>query len=615
MKTASPYSTQSPAAGAALFQRIAELARTSRSAPQFLRDALPLISQVFASPYCAVYAHFPSEVLEHDWHTGPGDPALWKPIAAAHVTDTLTQRRPRAQLLAGAGDARRPGVISAPLSYASGTGIGAVAVIVTTTRDEVRHQVALLESLTALLSVSTGLINRTSAGAGAGSTGSALAQAAAAESLEQFAYALTNGLRNKLACQQVALGLVQGAAVRLISISGLDEIKTRSPGVTRIRAAMEECLDAGRPILVGADASADGDRFILHRQWQASTGGAAVASVPLRTNDRIAAIVSIRRGAGDALREASLAQLISVLEPYAAALLLVREARRSVGAHVQETAARQARDLLGPRRWGRKVAAAGVLGLLAWFCFGTLDYTVVARAKVVPAEMRHISMPFDGLLGSAAVVAGDRVERDAELCQIDARDLEVQQAELRAERDIALRDFSAALAEARRVDAQLADARVRLVQAKLRRVERRLAESCVRSPYRGIVVSGDLRTRIGAALPQGEELFRIAPLDALQLEVEIGERDADHVAAGMSGRFVAAARPEEPHSFSLARVSPASERRQDRNVFVAQSALGESAEWLRPGMEGYVRIDAGAQPVWWIALHRVVDFLRVNFWL
>ena len=32
-------------------------------------------------------------------------------------------------------------------------------------------------------------------------------------------------------------------------------------------------------------------------------------------------------------------------------------------------------------------------------------------------------------------------------------------------------------------------------------------------------------------------------------------------------------------------------------------------------MEGVAIIDAGMHPNWWIALHRVIDAARLNFWI
>lgn len=37
-------------------------------------------------------------------------------------------------------------------------------------------------------------------------------------------------------------------------------------------------------------------------------------------------------------------------------------------------------------------------------------------------------------------------------------------------------------------------------------------------------------------------------------------------------------------------------------------------DWIRPGMSGVVKIDAGKRSILWILTHKVVDFLRLYFW-
>jgi multidrug efflux pump subunit AcrA (membrane-fusion protein) len=331
--------------------------------------------------------------------------------------------------------------------------------------------------------------------------------------------------------------------------------------------------------------------------------------------DSVAAVLSLRRSSSDPFTEQAITQITEVVEPYAGALLLVRNAHRNVVRHTAEAVSDFARVLFGKGHWGRKLITAALVLFAGWFCFGRMDYSVTAQATIVPGEMRHITMPFEGIVASTSVKAGDSVDANAMLCRLDARDLEIEKAELQAELEMKEREFDAALAEARRVDAQLAAAERELLLAKLAGVERKLAQCEVRSPYAGVVVAGDLDTLIGAVLPQGEGLFQVAPLTELELEVELQEHQSQQVAEGMSGEFISQARPETSHDLTVDRVHPSSEQREDRNVFVGKSLLNDPGDWLRPGMEGVVRIEAGPRPVWWVTFHRVIDWLRVNFWL
>ena len=55
--------------------------------------------------------------------------------------------------------------------------------------------------------------------------------------------------------------------------------------------------------------------------------------------------------------------------------------------------------------------------------------------------------------------------------------------------------------------------------------------------------------------------------------------------------------------------------RAGHNVYVAEAYITPDAEWMRPGMEGVARIEVGPRRVWWITLHKCIDYLRLNYWL
>lgn len=590
------------------------------SLSDYYRETLATIGDAFSSPYAVLYVRLASEVIEHSRHSGPTAPQFWKPVVDPFLTESLATPKPRARMLTTPDARLSLGVMCVPLANARGQRIGALAVVAPLTPQTAPGQVALLEALAALTGAAA-------PGTGSGASGEVtfggppptqmLAKGAAAESVEEFAFAITNGLRNKLNCDQVALGLVRGAGIRLLSISGLDDIKARSPGVQDIRGAMEECLDAAQPIVINRSGAAERSdaAYVLHRQWHEAGRGAAVASIPLRIEEQVVAVLSVRRSGDDPLTDTTIEQLIKATEPCGRALELVRVARRGVVGHVRDAAVARVAAIIQPGAWGRKLLLIGGLAFAAWLCFGRMEYRVTAHATVAPAEMRHITMPFDGVLQTATVVAGDAVGAGQILGTLDDGALRIEQAELEAQRQLAESEMTAALAEGRSVDAQLALARQKVSQARLASVNRRIDQCVLRSPYSGVVVTGDLSTRIGAVLPQGEELFAVAPLDAFTLEVAVPEHAATDIKPGMRGRFISEARPEDEHEIAVVRVAPSSEHQADRNVFVGKSVLAAPQAWLRPGMEGVARIDAGPRPVWWIALHRVIDAARVHLWL
>lgn len=613
------------------FADITALARRSVSAVQFLSDAMRCMARHFASPYATIYVRYASEVVQDECHLGAGDPRFWKASLQEFLTESLAEPRPRAKLLRARNGDARIAFLSAPVFDPTGPAIGAVALVLAPADEEdVSARLATLEAQARLASFAAeflggaegrdSLSRSGNEGAAASQGHRAIAHAGGCTTLHELAFALVNELGNKLACEQVWLGMVHGRRVRVLAISGLDEVRQQSPGVATVRAAMEECLDARTIIVSHADgewsSEEDAPRFRLHQQWCAAAHGAAVASIPLNNNDNTVAVLGLRRRPDRPLRRAELQEVRTRVEPFAAALLLLRRANRGWLQHGADACKDAIAELLAPGRLARKTAVLITALAAIAFLFGSADYRISVPCTVRPAEIRHITAPYDALLSAVAMVAGDRVKQGDLLCTLDHRELEQEREQLRAELAVLERTRDRAMAEHSPIEAKLAIAQQHLVRTKLDLVERRIEQAALRAPIDGMVVAGDLRKRIGSVVQRGEPLFEVAPLTAWTLELAIPEHAATDVTTALAGEFVSFARPEASRPFHIDRVFGSARVIDGRNVVIAEADLALAGPtWLRPGMEGVARIHVGPRRIWWIVLHRAVDYLRLNFWL
>lgn len=612
------------------FREILACARRATSAHAYLSEALTHIGRAFGSPFASIYARSRSEVIEDETHCGPSDPGFWRPAVQRFLTDSLTEDCPRARVLNARNAALKVSLLSAPLKSSDGAINGAVAVVVRGGAEEASAHLRMLEALVQLTAAAIDTVGAPARRPDTVEQGpnKTLARAAMVSSVEELAFAITNNLRAKLGCEMVALGLASKRHVRVVSISGQDEVKKRSPGVAQLQDAMEECLDLGEPIVCQNDSAWDTETltvgFRLHQQWQRLAGGASVASIPLCADERCVAILSMRRRANEPFKREQIDEVRKLIEPFAPALLLVRDAKRGLLTHASNAVFETAGSFLRPGHLGRKIAGAVAAAALAWFCFGTIDYELTVSAVLTPAHQRHVAAPFDAALASASVVAGDIVREGDVLCEFDQRELNLRRDELRSQLAVLERERLRAMAANQPVEAKLVEANQRLARVQLAIAERRIEQAVLRAPFDGVVITGDLRKQIGAVMAQGAPLFEIAPLDSWTLEMDVPEGVAGELIAGLdaaggarafAGRFAGSARPEAAEPFELTRVRPRVEIKDGRNVFIAEADITPDAEWMRPGMEGVAKINAGPRRVWWVALHRALDQLRMNYWL
>ncbi len=607
------------------YAEIPRLARSTVSRGRYFSQSLQCVVRAFGSPYGAIYVRYGAEVIQDDAHSGPTDPRFWKDSLQQFLTESLTEARPQARLLQAKGGSARVAFLSAPLFDPAGPSIGAMAVVVPLTDEaDWTTRLAALEGVCRVTSLGTELLGGASQGSpnarGGGRTPDRLLiRAAACESAEELAFAITNELRNKLGCEQVILGLAAGHRLRILSTSGLDQVNRRSPGLAVLRSAMEECLDAGAAIVHPRQEDPPDPRFSReypsHKLWHAAAKGDAVASIPLRLGETVAAVLGLRGRSERIFSAEQLEDIRSQTEPLMPAVSLVRRATRGAARHSWESLLQAAKELLTPGRWGRKIVAGLGLAAVFVFFFGCMPYELAVPCVVTPAQVRHLHAPFPGALRAAHAVQGDRVSAGQVLCEFDHEELDQARLELLAQWEVLERERDRALAANAPVEVQLALANQQLVGAKLDIVTGRIARAGVRAPIDGVVVWGDLRKSIGAVLEQGHPLFRVAAEDRWTLELEVPDSSAKGLTAGLTGVFAAAADPTRQTTFAITRVQPGATQRRASNVFVAEADVELAAEWLKPGMEGVAKIHLGRRWVSWMATHRVLDYLRLHFWL
>ncbi len=578
---------------------------------------------------CAVADHFAAgvvsisvtvggEQITHTEDDGSEHAESWRRVVEAELLPTQSLARGRARIYGGSDGQPSLALVAAPLTMTSGDAIGAVAMVIDCRDREVaREALVELRSLGAHLArVSVLPRVQTRDGARPEDLARVFSRAGEFRSLHHFAFAVTNTLASRLACEQVALGWVRGPRVRVLSVSGQDSVKQRNPGLHRIRQAMEECLDAGREIVAQRldlwSEDEEPDRYRLHEAWRSAAAGASVASIPIVAGERIVAILSLRRRPEQSFTREDIALAKRLSDPLAGAMPLVERATRSSIQHILAAIRSSVAFAFSRGRPVRKLAILAALALVAWFCFGTKQYRITVPAVIRSTHTSFASAPFDGALAEVMVRPGDRVAAGDPILRMDTRDLELQRAELLAQQRAYELEVRRAADAGDAPAATTAAAQLELTRAQLDLIEKRIEQATVRASKPAVVLGPDIRQRIGEVVAVGTPLVSLADPDDLRVELLVPEKRAADLELGADIAFAPNARPESPLRSSVSTRPPATEIREGKSVLVAEAPLHETPPWLRPGMEGVARIDAGSRPVWWIALHGIIDYVNLE---
>ncbi|QQA41436.1 HlyD family secretion protein [Pelagovum pacificum] len=162
--------------------------------------------------------------------------------------------------------------------------------------------------------------------------------------------------------------------------------------------------------------------------------------------------------------------------------------------------------------------------------------------------------------------------------------------------------------------ANIMRSQIKQVDAQLALIDEQLSCTRLRAPFDGFVVDGDLSQRIGASVERGEELFKIAPLDAYRVVLEVDERDLAQIAPGQSGALRLSTRPDTSIPYEVARITPIAEQSDGRNFFRVEASLETVPDWVAPSMEGAARTVVEERLVVKVWTRRFVDWLRMTWW-
>lgn len=156
----------------------------------------------------------------------------------------------------------------------------------------------------------------------------------------------------------------------------------------------------------------------------------------------------------------------------------------------------------------------------------------------------------------------------------------------------------------------------RRAEAQVGLLEYRLGLADIRAPVDGTIVAGDLRRSLGQPVTRGQVLFEIALPGPLRGEVLVLDEHVPMVAPGQRVRLSPAAEPGHVRIGTVLRVRPMAEVVQGRNVFRVITTLdGAEQDGLRPGMEGWARIEtAPSSWLMWL-LRDPVRWVRRQFWI
>jgi multidrug resistance efflux pump len=418
---------------------------------------------------------------------------------------------------------------------------------------------------------------------------------------------LVDQLQQHTGCQIVAIGLKrsESGTCRLLAASGRHDFDSRAPLPRALEQMLQAAVSQSGLLAFHADDDHEGRTPLEVVSTFNVSGAAGLIAAPLRTaeGETIGAWLFL----GDATFASNPIhrQFVSAAgETIAAGLKGLQQGKTRLWS-LPKPAVPQRFPL---RRIAVTLALAAAAALwIPW------DYKIACECKLEPATRRYVAAQFAGVFEKSLVQPGELVALDQVLGRMDGKEIRWELATVAAERERVAKSHDVNLAAGKVAAAQIDRLEVERLEQKRQLLEHRAAHLEIKSPLKGIVLSGDLKRSEGMPLTIGQRLFEIAPLEKIVVEVVVPDDEVALVAVGQAASVRLDAYPGRVWEGSLERLHPRSEVRDDKNVFIAEVALDNAEALLRPGMEGRAKIVSGPQRLGWILFHE--PYYRLASWL
>ena len=439
---------------------------------------------------------------------------------------------------------------------------------------------------------------------------------------ERIAYLATNRVPAVVPCERAFLAAVRGERLRILAISGHDEVHQGSGQVEALRALASWVVRQGKDWYLTEQVVANSDDDELKERFDAYRDTTAMNSCLLVLLRETGGTEEEREVVGVLAAESREPRVyapgdMSVLGLLTKLLSATLERARlyadlpAIGllegvSRIRRHAGSRARAF----RWA-VVLGAVVLGLI----FGRLPFRAGGLCQVVPERRGLVVARASGLVKELRVREGEQVSAHDLVVLLDDQDVRLrieEQEKVLASSQRKMRAFKAAKDPVREREEQ---ANTDVVRAQIDYLKEQLEHTRISSPVTGVVLTPKLEDLVGSHVAEGQVLCEVAPLDRLELEAAVPEDLIGYVKEGQDVSFVLSAFPEKTLTGRVTRIGLRSQSRGQRNTFVVTCAMDAPLVELRPGMTGWARVRCGRRSAGFVLFRKLITYfqLRVFF--
>jgi RND family efflux transporter MFP subunit len=431
----------------------------------------------------------------------------------------------------------------------------------------------------------------------------------------EAATGLAQQLANSLKCDRASIGWHERDGIKVVAASYVAEVHARQETSRLVAAAMEEAVEQGIR-LIHPEPDTSKPHILLAHDELARRQGYALCTVPLVHDGRIVGALTMERRERE-FQPAEAAHIERVAAMLAPSLALKYENGLPLWRRIMSSANTRLDELLKVDSADSKTVNGIIVGgfaLLAVLLLFPFGHRVSAPAQLEGAIQRVLTAPTDGYLQQVHVRPGDRVQAGQVLAELADQDMLVEVRGLEAE--LAQHENALISAQARsdRTEFIVSQGRAGAARARLDLLQQHLERSHLRAPFDGVVIKGDLSQSIGAPVERGAELITLAPSSGYRVMIQAEETEVAELKSGQTGKLVLAAMPSRALPIRVERITPLASSESGRHFFAVYATLEGRLPALRPGMQGFAKVNVERRPLLVSWVNDTLNWIRITLW-
>ena len=436
--------------------------------------------------------------------------------------------------------------------------------------------------------------------------------------LDRVLTTTVNRITSVIPAERCSVSLLRKGRWEVSAIAGAMKVDRKDPAVVELEAIHVWLAGFGGDLrVVQTDAGIEADREETTEKFTAyfqRTGMRALTGLLLRDEEGIVGTLILESKDPESLTHShnDLARIFANQVTIALRNALLYQQVPLIGV-LHPLVAKKAKFAALPAA-RRRVVLGTSAAALALFVFFPWWSKPSGEARVLPARIQPLSAEVEGVVRSVLVREGERVVAGQVVAELAPDENRLALERTQSQYDISSRRVLQLEAEGNLGAARSERTRSEQAAAELDLRHTQLAQTQIRSPISGVMLTPRLDERVGQYLHRGDVFCQVADLGRAQAEVAIPEMDVGEIGPGQEAWLKLNTFPGRKFAGRVIQVSPQAREQGEDRFFDVIVEVPNQDQALRAGMMGRGKVLARRATIGYLALRAPARWIWLKVW-